>query len=325
MRVLNEHEYGLFERLVSLSQSELHKTLGTYLKKKYKNVIIEKDYIVAVGDIPIALVAHMDTVFYAPATHVYYDQRKGIMWSPEGLGADDRAGVFIILQIIQSGLRPSIILTTDEERGGLGAQALAKKTCPIPNLKYLIQLDRHGTNDCVFYDCANPKFIDYIENFGFSETIGSFSDISFLMPAWKVCGVNLSVGYHDEHSVSETLYVPILFRTCEIVKKMLTATDIPDFEYKEISNKLTDYYKVMSEYDYNDYDLGTPCDCCGKYFFGFELIPVKSKDGKKIKNYCPDCTVDGVEWCDNCGYAYEVADPEDDMGYCKKCLEVLSV
>ena len=54
MKVLTEREYGLFERLVAMSQQELHKTLGVYLKGNYKNVIIEKEYIVAIGDIPIA-------------------------------------------------------------------------------------------------------------------------------------------------------------------------------------------------------------------------------------------------------------------------------
>jgi hypothetical protein len=91
------------------------------------------------------------------------------MWSPQGLGSDDRAGIFAILQIVQSGLRPSIILTTDEERGGLGAQKLAKRECPIPFLRYMIQLDRHGNNDCVFYDRFCPSFIEHIESFGFLE------------------------------------------------------------------------------------------------------------------------------------------------------------
>lgn len=325
MKVLNEREYGLLERLVSLSQSELHKTLGVYLKGKYKNIIIEKEYIVAVGNIPIALVAHLDTVFYNEPGEVYYDQRKGILWSPNGLGADDRAGIFAILQIIQSGLRPSIILTTDEERGGLGAQKLAKRECPIPFLKYMIELDRKGSCDCVFYDCANPQFIQYIEKFGFIERTGSFSDISFLMSAWKICGVNLSIGYQDEHTIAETLNIGALYRTIDIVKKMLQEKEIPHFEYRELSNKLSDYYKVVTPYNYEaDYDMGTPCERCGKYFFDFELIPVKGYRSKKTVYYCSDCMVDHVNWCDNCGHAYEMGDPEDDIGMCKDCMEVLT-
>lgn len=317
MRVLKDHDYGLLERLVALTQQELHKTLSVYLKSQYTTVITKKDYTVAIGDIPIALVAHMDTVFSHPASEVFYDQRKGVLWSPDGLGADDRAGIFAILQIVKSGLRPSIILTTDEERGGLGAQELAKQKCPIPNLKYMIQLDRHGTNDCVFYDCFCPEFTAYIESFGFTERIGSFSDISFLMPAWDICGVNLSVGYENEHSLCEVLYINALLDTIDKVKKILTVENIPDFEYDELVNALQGYNRVEYETDM----LGTPCCKCEKYFFDFELIPVKGHSVKKMKYYCSDCVVNNVNWCDNCGFAYEIGDPEEDIDLCSDCMQ----
>lgn len=326
MRVLNEREYGLLERIVSLSQEELRKTLAQYLKGKYKNVIVEKEYIVAIGDIPVALVAHMDTVFYNQPSEIYYDQRKAIMWSPDGLGADDRAGIFAILQIIADGYRPHIILTTDEERGGLGAQALAKKKCPIEFLRFMIQLDRKGSNDCVFYECLNPEFIKFIEHFGFAEAVGSFSDISFLMPAWKICGVNLSIGYKDEHTIAETLNVHWMFKTISKVKDILEEVqkhDCPQYEFKEIGNKLQDYYSFMRPYEtYDDtYDTGTPCECCGKYFFDFELFPAKSYRKKKIVYYCPDCAVDKVEWCEECGHPFEIVNPDDDLYVCSDCME----
>ena len=93
----------------------------------------------ATGDIPIALVAHMDTVFKKPPEEIFFDQKHNVMWSPQGLGADDRAGVFAIVQIVRSGLKPHVIFTTDEECGALGAMALAKLDCPFTELKYLIQ------------------------------------------------------------------------------------------------------------------------------------------------------------------------------------------
>ena len=99
MRVLKDSDYKLLERLVSLTQKELRNTMIQYLKSKYDNCIVTKDYIVAIGEIPIALVAHMDTVFKTPVSNLYYDRQKNVLWSPEGLGADDRAGVFAILKI----------------------------------------------------------------------------------------------------------------------------------------------------------------------------------------------------------------------------------
>lgn len=316
MRVLNSKDYGLFERLVSLSQRGMQKSMEQFLTAKYNgNVIITKDYIVAIGDIPIALVAHMDTVFKYPVSELYYDQRKGVLWSPEGLGADDRAGIFAIMKILQDGLRPSVILTTDEEQGGVGASALSLLECPIPGLKYMIELDRRGTNDCVFYDCFNPEFIDYIESFGFCEAYGSFSDISFLMPAWNICGVNLSVGYEDEHSYSETLHVAPLFDTIRKVKNMLKEAEIPDFEYDEITLAQSSSWWKRSMI------FGQHCSKCKKLYSEYELFPVIGVD-KKTRFYCPDCIVGNVEWCEYCGEAYEIEDPAKDTNICKICAEV---
>ena len=315
MRILSNQDYRLFERLVSLTQKGLHQAMAQYLKEKYEKVIVTKDYIVAIGDIPIALVAHMDTVFKNPVADLYYDQRKGVLWSPQGLGADDRAGIFAILKIIQSGLRPAIIFTTDEEKGGLGATVLGSRDCPIPNLKYMIQLDRHGTNDCVFYECFNEDFYDYVESFGFCEAYGSFSDISFLMPQWNICGVNLSVGYEDEHSEVETLHIAPLYDTIAKVQKMLCETEIPDFEYDEMVFSSASWWRSAIMY-------GQHCGKCKKLYSEYELFPVIGID-RKTKFYCPDCIVGNVEWCDLCGEAYEIEDPAKDKKICKICAEVI--
>lgn len=317
MRVLSDNDYRLFERLVSLTQRGMHEAMSQFLRAKYKNnVIITKDYIVALGDIPIALVAHMDTVFKTPVSELYYDQRKGVLWSPQGLGADDRAGIFAIMKIVQSGLRPAIILTTDEEQGGLGATVLGNQECPIPGLKYMIQLDRHGTNDCVFYECFNEEFYDYVESFGFCEAYGSFSDISFLMPQWNICGVNLSVGYEDEHGFTETLHVAPLYDTIRKVQEMLSEDVIPDFEYDElVFTGNARWWKSVMTY-------GQHCGKCKKLFSEYELFPVIGVD-KKTKFYCPDCIVDNVDWCDMCGEAYEIDNPAQKEKICKVCAEVL--
>ena len=315
MRVLKNEDYKLFERLVSLTQKGMHKVMSSYLEAKYEKVIKTEKYIVAIGNIPIALVAHMDTVFKYPVDNLYYDERKGVLWSPEGLGADDRAGIFAIIQIVKTGLRPSIILTTDEEVGALGASELADLDCPIPDLKYMIQLDRRGTNDCVFYDCYNPTFIEYVESFGFVEKWGSFSDISVLMPAWQICGVNLSVGYEDEHSVSEVLHIRALFDTISKVEKMLQVEEIPTFEYEELKahwnpaawgaiKTISSSYKYTTDDDLDDY--GAHCAGCRKLFSEYEMYPVKSKPSV-TKLFCPDCIVDKVSWCSVCGEGYEIA------------------
>lgn len=317
MRVLQEKDYRLFEKLVSLSEKEMVRAMTQLIKSKYDNVIATKDYIIAIGDIPIALVAHMDTVFKFPVSDLYYDQRKGVLWSPEGLGADDRAGIFAIIKILQDGLRPSVILTTGEEDGGVGACAICDKypECPIEGLKYMIQLDRRGTNDCVFYDCYCPEFVDYVESFGFCERWGSFTDISFLMPQWQTVGVNLSVGYEDEHSKQEILNINPLFDTIKKVKKMLTEQEIPDFKYDELVAANSAWWKKAGDW------FGQHCSKCKKIHSEYELFPVLGLDGK-TKFYCPDCIVGNVEWCDMCGEPFEVKE-HTGKKLCKECEEEL--
>lgn len=314
MDVLNKNDYKLFKSLVKLKQKDLMKVVGRYLNKKYKNVIRNEKYIYVEGDIPIALVAHMDTVFDEPPKNIYYDEKQGVIWSSEGLGADDRAGVFAILKIIQSGLKPTVILTTDEEVGCLGADEFVKDyPTPPEDLKYIIQLDRRGTNDCVFYDCDNAEFVKYVESFGFIESYGSFSDISEICPAWGVAGTNLSIGYLDEHSYVETLHVRPMLSTIEKVKIMLKEEDIPFFEYipdlrwsYPESYLKKNLYFGYSPYAYNlldEDDYITKCDGCKQIFSETEMIPVKIKS--KTEYYCPDCCVDSIEWCEVCGEPFK--------------------
>lgn len=327
MERLNRNEFKLFESLASLTQNSMRRALYSYLKKRYKKVIVAPEYLYAVGEIPIALVAHMDTVFSSPPEDIYYDERKGVCWSPDGLGADDRAGIFAILTILKHGYRPSIIFTTDEEIGAVGASQLVEdiKT-PESELRYIIQLDRRGTNDCVFYDCDNRDFVEYIEKFGFVETFGSFSDISVICPTWGVAGVNLSIGYEDEHSTSETLRVGAMLNTIQKVENMLKVKDIPFFEYIEYSytNNSWNYYfqrgRKKTWYDDDaEYNYATlKCNKCNKYFHDYEVIPALSKDGNKTKYYCPDCCATEVDWCAQCNNAFEI-DANKPSAICPAC------
>ena len=327
MQTLRAEDYKLLKTLVGLSQESMSRTMTTYLKKKYKNVISTKDYILAQGDIPIALVAHMDTVFTKPATQVYYDKEQGVMWSPQGLGADDRAGIFCILKILQSKHRPTIILTTDEEKGCIGASKLVERFKEVPwELNYIIQLDRRGYTDCVFYDCDNPEFTKYVEGFGFIEEIGSLSDISVICPDWGIAGVNLSVGYEGEHSETEILHVAPLLATIDKVKVMLSQTEIPKFEYIPSLYSWGGLYgKYYRSYGYGyAYPLEEDyaCSACGKKLTEYEVIPAVTAMGEEVY-FCSDCCVDHVDWCDECKEGYVLESPtektEDTKHICPSC------
>lgn len=326
MKTFKNSELKTFEQLASLTQNSLKKVLSSFLKRHYPKVIETKEYIYAEGEIPIALVAHMDTVFKKPPLEIFFDERHNVIWSPQGLGADDRAGVFAIVQIIRGGQKPHVIFTTDEEYGALGAIKLSKLDCPFTNLKYIIQLDRRGSDDCVFYECDNEEFVEYIESFGFTWNYGSFTDISELCPPWQIAGVNLSVGYRDEHSATEVLFVGQLLSTINKVKKMLNAAaEAPVFKYIPMAN--TPYGKDWytwnkNTYSWSDSNEVMKCHNCKKYFMEEELFPAVMLD-KTTKFFCPDCLVDNVAWCSECGSAFEKYSLEaPSTGICPICEDL---
>lgn len=320
MRILTATEQKTLEQMFMLSQEKLKSVMSNYLRKHYTKIIENKDYLFCTGSIPVCLVAHLDTVFTTQPEEIYYDTMKNVMFSPQGLGADDRAGVFGILKLVQEGYRPHIILTTNEEKGGIGARALSKISCPFPDVKYFIELDRRGSIDCVFYDCNNPDFTGYVESFGFCENWGTYSDISDICEAWGIAGVNLSIGYENEHSFSETFNLSYFFNTLDKVKKMLNdAGSVEKFDYIP-----GDYHRFWSiAYGYSN----TPmlCGRCRKYFSEEELFPVIKVDGTTT-HFCPDCLVERVAWCKTCGSAYEKIKPEEpDEGTCPLCNKEINI
>ena len=312
MQILKPNEVKCLEQICTLRQNELIKVMKKYLDKYYTSIISTNDYIVAIGDTPVGLVAHMDTVFPSPPCELYYDQKKNVMWAVSGAGFDDRAGVYAIIRLLKKGYRPTVILTTDEERGALGAEKLINTYTEAPTeLKYIIQLDRQGADDCVFYDCGNLDFEEYVESFGFETNWGTFSDISVICPAWKVAGVNLSIGYENEHSTSEHLFVHNMLATIAKVEQMLKDThNIEKFIYIEnIKNQYQwDPCYGVSKEEWDSWVNGQTteeCVYCGYRDTEFNMIPIKT-NGHGTVFVCPECAASNphIHWCPCCGEAY---------------------
>ncbi len=336
VRILNDNEYDLLEKLLSVKQSTLLKIMRRYLADKYDSVISTKDYLYAKGDIPVLLVAHLDTVHKYPVSSLYYDRQKNVLWSPDGLGADDRAGVFSIIQILKAGLRPSVLFTTDEELGCVGARLFSyEHPDPISPLNCIIELDRMGHDDCVFYGCDNPEFTSYIESFGFKTQRGSFSDISDICPMWEIAGVNLSVGYYDEHSFSEHLFVDAMFDTIDKVKQILT--DSSQVAYKYIPSKKNFNAKGFVQacqswtecppddfiYDWINYDNepSVQCEICHSEINEQDATPVYSAEKKQMVHYCLECSSLlplNLDFCEKCGTLFE-KEEADNSSVCPIC------
>lgn len=295
-------ELRLYEAISRATQADLLGWLEKYLVSEYseERVIATSDFLYAVGDIPVMLVAHLDTVHLQPPSEIFYDRVKNVLWSPEGLGADDRAGVYAIMDILRddSIMRPHVLFTTDEEKGGLGAQAAAS-LLDAPDVNFIIGLDRKGEDDSVYYGCDNPDFTKYINKYGFKTQTGSFSDISFLCPTWGIAGVNLSIGYVDEHTGLERLYVSHMMSTIEKVKTILRELDHKKDKFKYIPSKVA--FGSYGTYSWSEdgRDLVYFSDeICYECFNAFkrEFVVDMGSEGK----FCSSCYATLFSTCKKC-------------------------
>lgn len=263
----------LLETIIRTTQSELKAKLAETLKCCGYEPIVNDGYVYAKGELPVLMIAHMDTVHKSPVTTICYSEDGDTMMSPQGIGGDDRCGVYAILKLIAMGYVPHILFTEDEEIGCVGASKFAKSDIK-PTVNYIIEFDRRGSDDCVFYDCDNPEFQKFCESFGFVTNFGSCSDISYVAPALGVAAVNLSSGYYNEHTQHEYIVISELERNIERVMRMFNTKVDKPFEYIEaVYNYKNWKYAGWDEEAWEEYD---------DYYGCIEVSPVDFENGEYV-------------------------------------------
>ena len=237
-----------FARICKMKQPEVKAYMKKYLTSKGYKIICEDGFLYAKGTVPVLLIAHMDTVHKETCTEVLVDKTKTLS-SPQGIGGDDRCGVYIIMNIVKE-LNCSVLLCEDEEIGGIGASKFTKtKYIDDLGVNYMVEFDRKGSNDAVFYSCDNKDFTKFItETTGFKEAYGSFSDISTVAPAAKIAAVNLSCGYYNAHTTNEYVKFDEMLNTIEVAKKLIK-TESDKFEYVAKKYQNYNYGRYGGYYD----------------------------------------------------------------------------
>jgi acetylornithine deacetylase/succinyl-diaminopimelate desuccinylase-like protein len=226
-----------------MSQKELKKYVAKKLNETHDGVTVGDGYVYAPGSFPVLLVAHMDTVHKELPKQIYYDKDTDAVFSPQGIGGDDRCGVYMTFEVLKK-FNCSVLFTEDEEIGGVGAEKfLNTKLARTLDFNYIIEFDRQGKNDAVFYECDNPEFEEFITKEFYKTAYGTFSDISYLAPYLGCAAVNLSCGYYKAHTTNEYVVLKEMEDSIQAACAILERTTESDnFTYVE-----ADYY---SQYDY---------------------------------------------------------------------------
>jgi len=183
---------------------------------------------------------HMDTV------HTSHETRMGLMYTlqdgppetegmiyaftkyttakgeevvaPSILGADDKVGMFIMLNLIENNVPGRYIFHIGEERGGIGSKHIATKTPDVlKHMRRAIAFDRMHYSDTISFQaggrCCSTEFSTALANeineclstrqISFKPDVrGVWTDTANYTSLVAEC-TNLSVGYFNQHTTQE--------------------------------------------------------------------------------------------------------------------------
>lgn len=192
-----------------------------------------------------------------------------------GLGADDRAGVYIMAKLMAEQHDEYIYVFTDkEEVGGIGGNALVTSdewSTLVSKASIFIGLDRRGDSDAASYGYDNEDVFWMLEDLGYKYIYGSFTDVMTFAQNSDIACVNLSIGYDNEHRSTETLNLIVMENTYTVLAEDLQA-EFWNTQYKHevVKGKYSNNVDFKDMY-YTDVPEPIFCDCCGQHLPLYDL------------------------------------------------------
>ena len=300
---MNNYQINKFLKICKMNQNELLKYLFKLSCKFYEfdRVVRTDKYLYIKGDTPVLFVCHLDTVHKTRPREFWFSKDLDKVRATEGIGGDDRCGVYLLTKLMKTRYKPHLLFTTDEEIGLIGVERFCDDFKDI-DVNCIIELDRKGSNDVVIYDDENKELCNKFISLGFKEQSGSFTDISVLSPFYNISGVNLSCGYYNPHTSNEYVVFSEMNNTYLKVIQFLNDSSNYNTKYEY---KCTQNHNIFSLYNYDD-----RCYICNGLVENYQH---QTPDGC----LCNDCYLQYKEYfdiCPNCGcYYYK------DYNYCEIC------
>jgi putative aminopeptidase FrvX len=229
VRLLNIHGVSGQETNVrKYLQPILEYSMDEVKVDNYGNLLATK----VVGDgngATVLLSAHMDTVKGVLADRELIEKNGRISSSKGALGADDRAGIAIILTVLENinklGFDGTIkvAFSREEEIGCVGSGKIDPKW--YEDVDLAIVCDRRNSRDivvgCGMAFCSNEvayfmEDVSKMADMDYKATEGGISD-AMTFAEEGINSINLSVGYYNEHTDREYVVISEMKDTTRLI------------------------------------------------------------------------------------------------------------
>lgn len=195
----------------------------------YGNLFIQ------IGESDVMFTSHLDTATSAltEINHVF-DENIIKTDGKSILGADDKAGVVIMLNMIENNVPGLYYFFLGEEVGCVGSKKVSSDHSleKIPYINKVISFDRRGTDSVITFQggsrCASDEFATalskelnkYNDKFKYDpDPTGIYTDSAQFVKIYPEC-TNISVGYYNEHTYSERQDIEHLTQLAEVCLKV---------------------------------------------------------------------------------------------------------
>lgn len=182
--------------------------------------------------------------------------------SKEGLGADDKNGIWIALKCLEEFDCIKVAFFVGEEVGCVGSGR-----CDISwfgDCRYIIEPDRRGAHDLITNisgRICSVEFENAIDGalFGYVPTAGMMTDVLELGERGVgLSCINLSCGYYEPHTDDEYTVKIDLINCLNFVRHIIrNVTDVYPYEYsysyRSVYSSYYNGYKTTSLYKENSY------------------------------------------------------------------------
>ena len=234
------HEEGMVNFLVDHVKNRGVARCGKVSVDEHKNVLVVKRN----ARFAPCVAAHTDTVHNW--TKIQIVQQDGILFGVDehghrtGLGGDDKAGVFICLELLERFENLAVALFSGEEVGCVGAQNARADF--FEQVGYVLEFDAPASgllsytsggvrlfqNDGEFIRVALP----ILEKHGSTKWQDHpFSDVKALRQRFAFSCLNLSAGYHRWHGADEYVDLAETAAAVEMGQELIQALGERRYEF----------------------------------------------------------------------------------------------